>query len=184
MKKIWNKKILCVMITSLSCFLLFWCWKSNTNNISINEWWIELQYRWNIQLEKINLNDDDLDEIIWLYQETGDSKWYIDSLLIAEKYAKWVWINTFAQENLDTLTNQWLTLSSIKKSQIWIKMNDWKVNSVLVEYEITSGFVENIPLIYLSQLFVPKWENVLLYSYITEDKSARDKASSMFKNIK
>lgn len=184
MKKIWNKKILCATVTIISCFLLLWCGKSSSNNIYIDEWWIDLQYRWNIQLEKVSLNSDDLDEIIWLYQETGDKAWYFDSLLIAEKYAKWVGVNTFAQENLDWLTNQWLTLSNIKKSQIWIKINDWNVNSVLVEYEITSWFIDKVPLIYLSQLFVPKWENILLYSYITENKSARDSASSMFKNIK
>ena len=124
-----------------------------------------------------------MDEIIDLYQEVWND-WYRDSLLIAEKYSYWLWANAFSQDNIDTLKNQWLTLSDIKKTQIWLE-KDWKkINAVLVEYKITSWLVEDIPLLYVSQLFIPNNKNMLLMSFITENKSSRSSISDMFKNIK
>ena len=135
-------------------------------------------------MEKVELNKDDLPEIIWLYQETWENIWYKDSLLIAEKYALWMWVNAFAKKNLDWLEHQWLSLSDINKNQIWIKSNSWDINGVLIEYNIISWFNEVVPILYLSQLFIPYWENVILYSYVTEDKNSRANASNMFKSIK
>ena len=185
MKKIWtSRKWLCLLFSILSCFLLIWCGSRSSveNRISIDVWDFSLEYAWNVQLSKVTLNKDDLSEITELYQEVWEDLEYRDSLLIAEKYAKWLWINAFVQDNLDILTQQWLELSNLKKTQIWLKWK--KLNAVLVEYKITEWFIGEIPVLYMSQLFVPDWENVILLSFITENLSSANSASNMFKNIK
>ena len=173
-------------LLTLNLVLIFWCGSksNNQNTLYMSKNWINLEYNSRLPLENVELNKDDLPEIIWLYQETWENIWYKDSLLIAEKYALWMWVNAFAQKNLDWLEHQWLSLSDINKNQIWIRSNSWDINGVLIEYNIISWFNEVVPILYLSQLFIPYWENVILYSYVTEDKNSRANASNMFKSIK
>ena len=181
-----NIKLLWILIGVIGCFSLIWCWGSWTwdSNLSVNIYWFELNYNGKTNLEKVQLKTDDLDEIIDLYQEVWSEWEYKDSLLIAEKHAKWRWCNVFAQDNLDTLEDQWLSLSDVKKTQIKLEKYGEKVNAVLVEYEITKWLISDIPLLYVSQLFLPNDENMILMSFITEDQSSRDSVSNMFKNIK
>jgi hypothetical protein len=47
-----------------------------------------------------------------------------------------------------------------------------------------SWFIENIPPLYMSQIFVEDGSNIILLSYSTENIQARNDASNMFKNIK
>jgi len=143
-----------------------------------------LEYRWNIEFENLWLKDDDREEIIGLYQEVWDNIVYRDSLLIAEKYREWMWINAFVQDNLNILEDQWLTLSNVKKTQIWIINGQELKNAVLLEYEITQWFIEEIPVLYMAQLFIPDGEGVILVSFSSEELSSRNAASNMFKNIK
>jgi hypothetical protein len=184
MKEIRIKR-LCLLFSILACFLLVWCgskW-NNKNEFIVNIWGFELEYAWNVELSKVPLKTDDLGEIVDLYQEVWDNVWYRDSLLIAQKYSQ-LWVNAFVQENLDTLEDNGLTLSNINKKQILFE-KDWKdVNAVLLEYEITEWFVEEIPILYISQLFIPDWGYVWLISFITENQSSRSSVSNAFKQIK
>lgn len=188
MINIWkyNLRLLWTIFWLISCFCLTWCWSSDTwnGNLSLNIHWFDLKYDGKVNLERVQLKTDDLEEIIDLYQEIWNNSEYKDSLLIAEKYAQWLWANAFAQDNLDTLENQWLALSNIKKTQIWLEKYGERINAVLVEYEITEWLIEKIPLLYVSDLFVPNGENMILMSFITEDLSSRSSVSNMFKNIR
>lgn len=177
-------KIFCVILLFSFSFLLIWCWSSSTNSFSVNEYWFDLSYNWDVNLERVQLKTDDMEEVVDLFQEVWDNPEYRDSLLIAEKHAQWLWPNAFMQDNLDTLKDQWLTLSNIEKTQIWLERYGEEFNAVLVEYEITEWLINDIPLLYVSQLFVPNGEDMVLMSFITEDKSSRLNASKMFKNIK
>ena len=181
-----NLKLLWIVFGIFACFPLSWCWNSWSGDdiFSINEHWFNLNYNGNIKFERLQLKTNDLDEIIDLYQEAWDDLKYRDSLLFAEKYSQWLWANAFAQGNLDNLVAQWLTISGIKKIQISLKKYWENINMVLVEYEISKWLINDIPLLYVSQLFVPQGENILLMSFITEDKSSRSSVSNMFKNIK
>jgi hypothetical protein len=173
--------VFCVLV---SC-LLTWCWGSwSWESLSLDVYWFELKYDGEVNLERVALKKDDMDEILDLYQEVWNDSEYKDSLLVAEKYAQWLWANAFAQDNIDTLKNQWLTLADITKTQIWIEMYGEKINAVLVEYEITEWFIKDVPLLYISQLFIPDEDNMILMSFITENKSSHLSASNMFKNIK
>lgn len=176
--------ISCLVISSL----LVGCWNSWAlmwdSTFSVDAYWFNLEYNGKNNLEKIQLKKDDLDEIVDLYQEIWENLEYRDSLLIAEKYAQWLWANAFAQDNLDTLENQWLVLANTKKTQVWLQRYWEKINAALVEYEITEGLIDDVPLLYVSQLFIPDGENMVLMSFITEDSSSRLSASNMFKNIK
>lgn len=170
----------------LVSFLLYWCWGSWTgsNKFVENVYWYNLKFDWKVKLERVWLKNDDLDEIVGLFQEAWNNVWYRDSLLIAEKYAQWLWANAFAQDNLNTLLVQWLTLSNVKKSQISLKKDGKTINCILVEYEITKWLINEFPLLYVSQLFIPKEKDMLLMSFITENKSSHSSAVTMFKNIK
>ena len=108
---------------------------------------------------------------------------YRDSLLVAEKYANWVWANVFIKDNLEVLEKQWLYLSDISKKQIWLNKKWENINAVLLEYEITEWLISEIPLLYVSQLFIPDENSMVMLSYITESTSSRSSASNMFKNI-
>ena len=130
------------------------------------------------------MNNDDLDEIIDLYEEVWENLKYKDSLLIAEKYSHWLWINAFIQQNLDVLEDYDLTINNLRKTQIQFKNDNKKYSSVLVEYEISEWFIPEVPLLYISQLFIAKWDNILLISFTTEDSSSRNNMSNSLKKIK
>lgn len=180
-----NIKLLSTLFISLLCITLVWCWNSwdDWDGFIVNVAWYSLVYKWDIDLWKVALKADDLDEIIDLYQEIWDNVWYRDSLLIAEKYDQWLWINAFAQENLDTLEKQWLTITDVKKTQIKLRNKSENINAVLVDYKITEWFIEEIPLLYISQLFIPNGHNVELISFVTEDSSSHSSAVKMLTNI-
>ncbi len=172
-----------IIISLLISFFLVGCKEVvDTNNIiEAGEYLLEY---WNkIKLEKISLWTDDMEEITQLYQEVWETSKYKDSLLIAEKYAKWLWMNAFAQENLDTLEIQWLKLDNIKKTQITLIKNRKKLNAVLVEYKIVEWLIPEVPNLYVSELFAPSDSNVILFSFITENQSVHKAAGNMFKNI-
>lgn len=181
---IWKSlKILALIPILFLCFVLVWCGSDENyeNQFTLNIAWYDLVYNWNVELWKVALMTDDLDEIIDLYQEVWDDVWYRDSLLIAEKYNLWLWINAFVQNNLDTLYERWLTISNLEKIQIWLNKNS--ENAVLVNYEIDGWFINEIPVLYVSQLFIPTGNNIELASFISEDVSSRWGAINMFKKI-
>lgn len=185
MKKLW-RSIDLLVLSVLCCFLLVWCGNSwnNKNELIVDAGGFVLDYAWNVKLSKVSLKTDDLDEIIDLYQEVWDDIWYRDSLLIAKKYNQWLWINAFVQENLDVLEDHELLLSNINKKQILLQIDWEEKNAVLVEYEIVEWFIEEIPTLYISQLFIPDWNTVLLMSFITENSSSRNTMSKAFKQLK
>lgn len=180
-----NLKLLSIL-SILTCFLLTWCWNNSlyNNESSINVAWYYLSYNWNINLESLPVKKDDSEDILAIYQEVWNNLTYRDSLLVAETYSQWLWINAFAQNNLDTLINNWLTITDVKKTQIWIK-KDWKKeNAVLLEYKITEWFISSIPTLYVSQLFVPNTNSVILMSFMSDSAWASKSATDMFKSIK
>ena len=160
-----------------------WCGSdfNNKNQLNIDVWNFVLSYGWNVELTKVYLKNDDLSEIIDLYQEDWDNVWYRDSLLIAERYFKWSWIDEFAVDNLTLLTNNWLTLNNIKKTNILTNNSD--TDAILMEYQIVWGLVPDLPLLYVAQLFVPDNHTIRLVSYITEDSSMHKNIINIFKNI-
>ena len=181
-----NLKLLWVMFVVFVWFSLTWCKDSWIwgDDFTLSIYWFDLEYNGNIRLEKVQLKTDDLDEIVDLYQEIWDSVEYRDSLLIAKKYAQWLWANAFVHDNLDILEEKWLVISDIRKTQVRLKKYWENVNAVLVEYKITEWLIDNIPQLYVSQLFIPKDYDMILMSFITENKSSYLSASNMFKNIK
>jgi len=187
MKEIWMVKKWFVLLFSVClCFLLFWCWSkwNKSNKLTVNVAWFSVNYAWNVNLSKVALKEDDLSEIVDLYQEVWDDVWYRDSLLVAQRYSQWLGINAFVQENLDVLENYNLSLWNLAKKQILLE-RDWKtINAVLVDYDITEWFIPEIPALYISQLFVPDWNMVSLVSFITENSSVRKSMSNAFKEIK
>ena len=182
-----NRKLILILWVFFCLASLYGCWdtKSTKDQTIINASNYTLTYNWNTKLEKILIQSDDMNEITDLYQESWVKDWdFKDSLLVAKVFAQWRWVNTFAQDNLDTLEIQWLKLDNIQKKQILIKKNGNKINCVLVEYDITEWFVSEVPILYISQLFVPDDGNIILYSFITENKKSRTNASNMLINIK
>lgn len=169
-----------MLLLSVS-FLLIWCSNSvNSNWFDIEIEWFNVNYNGSVKLEEIAISNDDMEEISQLYQEVSENESYKDSLLVAEKYSRWLWINTFVQENLDTLEAQWLTLKNITKKQLTINKN----NAVLVNYEITAWLIPEVPKLYICELFISKDSNIILFSYITEKQSANKDISKIFQNIK
>ena len=188
MIKIWkfSPKLLWILLCIIVSFSLLWCGSTSTTSnkeTAININGFELNYKWNINLKSLPIKTDDYEWIVALYQEEWKNLKFRDSLLIAEKYSKY-WANAFVHDNLDIFKNYNLTLSNLKKKQIWFN-KDWeKINAVLVEYEITEWLVSEIPALYISQLFIPKDNVITLMSFITENSLSRDYASDMFKNIR
>lgn len=183
---IWKKlKLSITLFISFVCLALIWCGSGENyeNQFTVNVAWYDLVYNWNVELWKVALMADDSNEIVDLYQEVWDDVWYRDSLLIAWKSAQWLWVNAFAQDNLDTLESQWLTISDIKKTQIKLENNSENIDAVLVDYKVTEWLAEEIPLLYVSQLFVQDGYNIKLISFVTEDTSSHSSAVRMLKNI-
>ena len=173
--------LFCIIVS----FLLVWCQVGNGSwgEVLISVKWYEFKYSWNIGFQNVALKVDDSEDIIALYKEEWNDLAYRDSLLIAEEYVNWVWANVFIKDNLEILEKQWLVLSNVNKKQIWFKKGWENVSAVLLEYEITEWLIPEIPLLYVSQLFIPGEDNMLMLSYITENSSSRKSVSNMFKNI-
>ncbi len=173
--------LFCIIVS----FLLVWCQVGNGSwgEVLISVKWYELKYSWNIGFQNVPLKVDDSEDIIALYQEEWNDLAYRDSLLIAEEYVNWVWANVFIKDNLEILEKQWLVLSNINKKQIWFKKGWENVSAVLLEYEIMEWLIPEIPLLYVSQLFIPGDDNMLMLSYITENSSSRNSVSTVFINI-
>lgn len=150
----------------------------------MNVLWFEIEKNIKVDLEKVQLKSDDAEDIIDLFQEVWNDVSFRDSLLIAERYAQWLWTNAFAQDNIDILEEHWLELSNMNKTQIRLQKGDEEMNLVLVEYEITNWLIPEIPVLYISQLFIPYDNDIIMMSFITEDSSSRSSVSSMFKDIK
>ena len=181
---LWNLRKVWFFLSLVPYFFLFWCWDSIwSGDFSLNIY--DFQLKWDVksELQRVRLNSDDLYEIIDLFQENWDNTKYKDSLLVAEKFSQWLWVNAFAQDNLDNLINQWLWISNIEKTQLLLKKNQKNVNIVLVEYDIVSWLISELPVLYVSQLFMPVDDNIVLLSFITEDKSSRLAMSKVFKNV-
>ena len=106
-----NIKLSVIVFGTFICFILSWCWKnwSSKNQTTIDMLWYSLAYDGN-QLEKVNINNDDPEEILELYQEVWEDSEFRDSLLIAEKYSRWMWVFAFAQDNLQALKDQELKI--------------------------------------------------------------------------
>lgn len=173
--------LLCIIVS----FSLVWCKNGNKSwgEVVLSVKWYEFKYNWNVEFQELPLKVDDNDDIMALYQEKWNDLAYRDSLLIAERYANWVWANVFIKDNLEILEKQWLVLSNINKKQLWFKKGWENISAVLLEYEITKWLVPEIPLLYISQLFIPEEDSMLMLSYITENLSSRKFVSDMFKNI-
>lgn len=184
---VWNLKlrILWILFVFSPCFFIAWCGGNEDSSDSsiIYIPWYQVTYDWNITFQKLPLKADDSNDIISIYQEKGENLAFRDSLLVAEKYSNWLWVNAFVQNNLDVFEVQWLTISNINKKQIWFKKNWENIYAVLVEYEITEWLISELPLLYVSQLFVPNDDSIIMMSYITESSSSRSYASDMFKTI-
>lgn len=168
-------------------FILFlaWCGSSatNTSEIKINSEWFTFDYKWNIDLEKILVQNNDPSDIIDIYQEAKESTPYKDSLIIAKWFNQWNWINLFIQDNLDTLEIQWLSIENIKRKQISITKNKKTYKAVLVEYDIIKWFIDSVPKLYISQLFIDIEPSFLIYSYTTESATQRSSISKSLKDI-
>ena len=178
---------ICLVIAFIVCFLLVWCGSSNNNidnNLEIEIKGFTLNTDGYFQLQNIPLSSEDLEEIIALYQEAWTDTNYRDSLLVAERYGLKLWVDRFVKENLDSLKINWLTVKDIKQTQINLIKNGKNIKSILVEYEITEWFIPEVPILYVSDLFIPVDSNILIFSFITEKSSVRSKASKMFKKIK
>jgi hypothetical protein len=176
-------KVLWILLILFISFLLVWCGSDENNKTVIYIPWYQFDYNWNIGFQKLPLRTDDSSDIISIYQEEWENLTFRDSLLVAEKYSNWVWVNAFVQNNLEYMEWQWLTISNINKKQIWLKKKGENIYAVLVEYEITEWLISEIPSLYVSQLFIPDDNSVIMMSYITESSSSRSYASDMFKNI-
>lgn len=185
LSKSW-KSVIIFWILWLTCFIITWCkhstiTKYQTEIITSD---LSLTYNWEIQLSKIIISNNDLEEITDVYEEVWNNTTFKDSLIIAEKSTQYG-INTFVQDNLDFLEIQWLEIKDTSKIQIWLKRDGKIENTVLVEYSIQWWFTSETPVLYVSQFFIPYGDkNVKLFSFISESKSARDSASKMFKQIK
>lgn len=188
MKETWKKSLhlLLIVLGFITYISLAWCWNSGNWNSSFSTsiYWFDLNYNWKTKFERVALKNDDIDNIIDLFQEIWNWAEFKDSLLIAEKFSQWLWVNAFLEENLDTLRNQWLIPENVKKTQITLNKYWENLNAVLVEYEINEWFIEEIPKLYFSQFFMPNDNNIVMMSFITENESSHSNASNMFKNIK
>ena len=180
-----NSKSFIFILWILTCFFLTWCWEmSGEYNYPLSFYWFILDYNWDVDIESVPLKKDDIKAISELYKEVWDDDSYKDSLLVAKTNSKWLGANVFSRENLETLEEQWLTIENVDRTQVSFKKSWERVNAVLAEYEIVEWLVTEVPRLYVSQLFVPKGNDIILMSYITEDKYSRTSASNMFKNIK
>ena len=179
-----NIKLLMLLSSFMACILLSGCGDGSSSWYSfINIDGYSLKIEDDIKLEKVPLKVDDSEDIVGLYQEVWDDVDYRDSLLIAQKYSRWVGVNVFVKENLDVLESQGLTLDNKKRTQISFKKNDEIVNAVLMEYEIVEWLISDIPTVYISQLFIPNEDIIELMSFTTEDSYSRSLMSNAFKNV-
>jgi hypothetical protein len=90
----------------------------------------------------------------------------------------------YAQEAMTTLKAQKLVIEAEKELKFVITCEGEKKSINLVSYAISSGFIEKVPKLYMTNLFVEGKKNtILLRSHQTEDAKEQQQMIKAFQTI-
>jgi hypothetical protein len=123
-------------------------------------------------------------DFLALYTESGAVNSYKDSFLVTEQYNQGKGVLVFSQEAMDILQTQGLQRETQQDEKFVITCNSEKTSLRLLSYLISSGFVAQVPKLYMTQLFMEKDPNtILLFSHSTEDISEQQHFRQALKTI-
>ncbi|MDR0651561.1 MAG: hypothetical protein LBG59_09550 [Candidatus Peribacteria bacterium] len=126
----------------------------------------------------------DEQDFLALYTESGAVNSYKDSLLITQQYNQGKGVVVFSQEAMTMLQTQGITIENQQDEKFVITCDKEKISLRLLSYLISSGFVAEVPQLYMTQMFVEKDSNtILLFSHSTEDISEQQNLRKAFKTI-
>ncbi|MDR3168807.1 MAG: hypothetical protein LBU27_03470 [Candidatus Peribacteria bacterium] len=144
----------------------------------------QIRYQGNVSWVARETLTETPNDIVALYTESGANSTYQDSLLLAEKYNQGKGVVVFSQEAIDTVKAKGLTLANERDEKFSISCQGEKKSVHLIAYAITSGFVQKVPKLYMTQLFWEKDANtLLLWSHSTENHSEQDAIRAAFQTL-
>jgi hypothetical protein len=144
----------------------------------------QMLYQGKVSLSAREVPTETLDGVLALYTESGANSSYLDSVVLVEKYNQGKGVLVFSQEAMDTVKAKGLTLANERDEKFSISCQGEKKSARLFAYEVSSGFVQKVPKLYMTQLFLEKDANTLvLWSHSTETKSEQNAMRSAFKAI-
>jgi hypothetical protein len=118
------------------------------------------------------------------YVETGTNETFKDSLLIAESYNQGKGVVSFTQDALNTLEEQGLILEQRNEETLRINCENEKKTARLLSYVITSGFIAEVPKLYVTHLFIEKNSaTILMFSHTTEKSSEQKAIRDAFNSV-
>ncbi|MDR0860544.1 MAG: hypothetical protein LBO09_06300 [Candidatus Peribacteria bacterium] len=158
---------------------------SSTQQIKLEGNGYYLLYQGQTSLVSQEIPEEDTNEILALYTETGAESGYQDSLLLVEKYNQGKGVLLFSQEAIDTLKEKGLTLEHERDEKFAVPCAGEKKSAHLVAYVVSSGFVKEVPQnLYMTQLFVEKDANTIaIWSHSTESKNEQNALRTAFKTL-
>ncbi|MDR2415829.1 MAG: hypothetical protein LBD75_04425 [Candidatus Peribacteria bacterium] len=124
-------------------------------------------------------------DFLALYTESGTVNGYKDSFLITEQYNQGKGVLVFSQEAMDTLQTQGLQIEHQQDEKFVIICDKEKISLRLLSYLVSSGFVAQVPKLYMTQLFMEKSPNtILLFSHSTENANEQQYFKQAFTTIR
>ena len=115
-------------------------------------------------------------EVVPTETKNNQANAYTDSLIITEQYNQRKGALVFAQETLNSLTNQSLMQKDLKIEKITLLCAEKRQSMVLVSYNITENLaIATLPL-YMTHLFIEKDANTLtIFSHSTDSRAEQKK---------
>ena len=104
---------------------------------------------------------------------------------MAEKYSQGKGVVAFSREALEMLEQQGLVIEDKKETTLMIPCTDGTVAARLVKYRIVSGFVDEVPSLFMVDLFLEKSEHtIMIWSYSTNLLNEQDIMVQAFSEMK
>jgi len=140
-----------------------------------------------VKLEKPSSLPEAVEELqaVWteVKPETA-TKSYQGSLMVVEHYNQGKGVIVFSQEALDALKTKGMGIEQEKKDTFVINCSKEKKTISLISYLISSGFVKEVPPLYVTQAFVEKDANTIsIWSYTTESAKGQQEIIKALQTI-
>ena len=116
-------------------------------------------------------------------EENSESS-FSDSLIVAENYDLGKWPLAFSRDTIQVLKTNGLQLENEGEDILVVACNGKRRNLIIESYQITSGFITQIPKLYMTQAFLEGEQKIYVFSHSTEEEQSQKDMIKSFKTIK
>lgn len=169
-----------LLLVLFCCSMLAGCWNSSTTTttLEIDSYLLKYQGETSLKEQRWYINT----EALAVYEEE-DQGGYKDSLIVVKKFDQGKGVASFSKEAIDTLTVQGLEVEDVSQEIFRLPKQEKERFACIYSYKISSGFIPEVPQLYMTQLFVEEENSIVIFSHSTDTSSEQDSIIQSFKTI-